>query len=76
MQAVRRFVIDGEKHGEQGANVAEENTRERLSATTQAVEGDASLLAPLAVTITTVAFAGEYSLYLACANVHLKHSLH
>ena len=65
-----------EIRGEQGGHVAQENTRERLSATTQAIAGDVPFLAPLAGTITTVAFAGEYSLYLGCANVHLNHCLH
>jgi hypothetical protein len=57
------------------ANVAEENTRERLSATTRTKDRDAPFLASPPGAILPIAFADEDSLYLSGANVHLKHCL-
>lgn len=72
----RRFSSVGEKLERAGrTNVVEEDAREHLSATTRAKDREVPFLVPLARAITTVAFAGEHSLYLSGANVYLKHCL-
>jgi hypothetical protein len=71
----RRFSSMGKNTPSTGMNVAEENAGDRLSATTRAKVRNVPFPAPLAGAVTTVAFAGQHSLYLSAANGHLKHCL-